>query len=173
MGTTKNILVGAASMSLSDDSGTTWKDIGYTQDGVKLEYSATFQDIEVDQELLPVKKVKTSEKISITVNMAEATLENYRIALGLPDTALTTDTTAKTKTLTLLPNFTLPEHQVKLVGKNPDGLDRTVTIFRVVSTGNVSTAYTKNGVQLIPVTLEALATDTEPKQYGTIVDKTP
>ncbi|RKL63017.1 hypothetical protein DXT63_08455 [Thermoanaerobacteraceae bacterium SP2] len=170
MGSRKNVLVGAASMSISKDGGTTWIDIGYTQDGATLNYNPTFQNIEVDQELLPVKKVKTGETLTITVNMAEATLENYKLALGLPDTALTEDTTLKTRTLTLKPNFELPEHQVKLVGKNPDGLDRTITLFRVVSTGNVQTSYTKNGVQLIPITLEALANDMN--EYGEIVDKT-
>lgn len=169
MGQKKNVLVGSAKMSYSSD-GTTWTELGYTDDGVTVDYEPTFQDVTVDEELLPVKKIKIGEKITVSANLAENTLENYQFAMGLPVTALTTDTTAKTKTLTMGLNPDIPEHQIKLEGKNPDGLDRTMIFTRVVSVGKVSTKHNKKDKKLIPIQLEVLTDDTG--NYGTIVDKT-
>lgn len=170
MGQKKNVLVGSALMSYSEDEGTTWKELGYTEDGVTVDYEPTFQDHEVDEELLPVKKTKTKEKTTVTANLAENTLENYRVAMGLPASTLVTDTTAKTKTLNLKVNFDIPEHQLKLVGKSPDNLDRTIIYNRVVSVGKVSTKHNKKDKKLIPIEFEVLSDDTG--TYGTIVDKT-
>jgi hypothetical protein len=92
------------------------------------------------------------------------------LAIGLPSTALTTDATAKTKTLNLVSNPNVVEKQLKLVGKSPDGLDRTITFSKVISVGKVSSKYTnRGGKTLIPVQFEVLAGDTG---YGSIVDKT-
>lgn len=169
MGTKKNVLVGGATMSTSDD-GNAWTEAGYTDDGVTLDYEPAFSDVNVDEELLPVKKIKTGEKLLVSANLAEGTLENYMLAVGLPTTALVTDAEAKTKTLNLISNPNIVEKQIKLVGKSPDGLDRTITFAKIVSVGKVSSKYTnKGGKTLIPVQFEVLAGDAG---YGSIVDKT-
>lgn len=170
MGQKKNIIIGSAKVSLSTD-GVAWTELGYTEDGVETDYEPTFQDHEVDEELLPVKKTKVKERMLVSANLAENTLENYKIAMGLPETALTTDTTAKTKTLDLKVNFDIPEHHLKLEGKSPDGLDRTMTLDRVVSVGKVNTKHNKKNKKLIPVQFEALSNDSG--EYGKIVDKLP
>jgi hypothetical protein len=170
MGTKKNIIIGSAKLSYSAD-GTTWTELGYTDDGVSQDYEPQFQDHYVDEEPGPVKKTKTGEKLTFGANLAENTLENYRIAMGLPSSAITTDVTAHTKTLDLISSSDIPEHHLKLEGKNPDNLDRVMTVDRVVSVGKVSTKHTNKNKKLITIQFEALKNDAG--SYGKIVDTLP
>jgi len=98
---TSNIIVGAASVFLTAGSATsttkpafvagtdynatmeadaTWRDVGYTTDGLELSYEPDYAEIEVDQLLDVAKIFKQSIRASLNTTMVEATLDNLRIA---------------------------------------------------------------------------------------------
>jgi len=51
-------------------------EVGYTEDGVIMEYGVDTADVEVAEESFPIKRVITKETISITCNFAESSLLN-------------------------------------------------------------------------------------------------
>jgi len=112
MATSKNIIIGAASVFLgpsgydkpalvsgtayrttlagadgSTSTGvgtvvTNWKEVGYTQDGLEVTTDPTWDEVEVDQLLDSAKIFKSGMSVSISTTFAEATLENLLIAWG-------------------------------------------------------------------------------------------
>lgn len=50
--------------------------VGYTEDGVTLEYSVDTADVEVEEETFAINRVITKETIAVTCNFAESSLLN-------------------------------------------------------------------------------------------------
>ncbi len=117
MATKKNIIVGAASLSLGpaasadaevngggaavapDASGTTsyrttlagdadWTDVGYTMEGLTVGNDPSFTDVQVDQLLDAAKIFKDTMGFSVSTTLAEATLENLLIVWGQTEGSL-------------------------------------------------------------------------------------
>lgn len=65
-----------------------WTDVGYTSDGVEVEFAPEFTDVEVDQLLDAAVIFKTKQTVTVKTTMAEATLENLMFVWGLQDEAL-------------------------------------------------------------------------------------
>lgn len=68
-----------------------WKHIGFTSDGVEVEYSPEFTEVEVDQLLDAAAMFKTKQSVTVTTTLAEATLENLMFVWGLKETSLIED----------------------------------------------------------------------------------
>lgn len=68
----------------SDD----WFSAGFTTEGVEVEYTPEFTDVEVDQLLDAAQIYKTRQSFSVRTTLAEATLENLQIVWAMPKEAL-------------------------------------------------------------------------------------
>jgi hypothetical protein len=145
--TKSNVLVGVAALYYKWPIGDSYIEVGYTEDGVQMEYSADLADVEVEEETFPIQRVITKETLTIQANMAESSLINIDKAI------------AGSK---LVGNFLTigdginKEMSVKLVGKNPAGYDRTIEIPLATASGNVGMSYRKGAKTVVPVTFAAL-----------------
>ena len=81
--TIASVLAGVATLSFKKvkpsgepdvDAGLT--EVGYTEDGVTIEYSVDAADVEVAEETFPINRVITKETLAITCNLAESSLLN-------------------------------------------------------------------------------------------------
>lgn len=59
-----------------------WTAIGYTEEGTAIGVEQTFSDVEVAEELDPVKTVQTGRMTSVKFDMAELTAANLKRALN-------------------------------------------------------------------------------------------
>lgn len=81
----------AAALETDANSGSPkWKHAGFTTEGVEVEYSPEFTDVEVDQLLDAALIYKTKQTVTVKTTLAEATLENLQFVWGLPSAALKT-----------------------------------------------------------------------------------
>jgi len=134
-------------------------EVGYTEDGVNMEYAAEETDIMVHEETFPIDSAITKESITITCNMAEASLVNMNNAMAgavLSGTKITLgDGVNKTMNL-------------KIEGTNPAGYLRAIQVPKAVASGTVGMSYKKGEKTIIPVSFKALKTQNSP--VCTIVD---
>lgn len=199
MATKKNIIVGAASVFIGpswDGSGTnpapavpssttsyrttiagagTWRDVGYTQDGLEISTDPSYTDVEVDQLLDAAKIFKDSMGLSVSTSFAEATLENLLVAWGQAGSIASTATSQVVDleggALGEAPN----ERGLVAVGNGPElpgtnrYSERIYHLFRVLSVESVAFSLARAEATVIPVTFRALPADTG--DYGVVVDK--
>ena len=78
-----SVLVGTAVLSYKKirpagepDVDAALVEVGYTEDGVTIEYSVDAVEVEVEEETFPIKRVITKETVAITCNFAESSLLN-------------------------------------------------------------------------------------------------
>ena len=153
-GTAGNILTGPVTLfrgAAGAAASAITTEIGYTEDGLQLSYSDTQADLEVDEALMPLKAVRTGAEITLSFQMAEATLKNLLYAYGLPASAYDEGD----ETLTIDPAFKVEYSSLKAVGTAPGGKSKTRTyVFpRVSVRGQRQTAIRKGQKVLIPVEL--------------------
>lgn len=136
----------APGMSLSSS----FTEVGYTVDGVTLEYTADEADIEVEEETFAIGRVITKQTVAITCNMAESSLFNIHKAMAgavLSGSILTLgDGVNKTMNL-------------KIAGTNPAGYNREIFIPIATATGSVGMSYKKAEKTVVPVTFQGLKGD--------------
>ena len=125
-------------------------EVGYTEDGVTMEYAAEQADVMVHEETFPVGSALTSESLTITCNMAEASLVNLNNAMAgavLSGSKITLGA-GTNKTMNL-----------KVEGTNPAGYKRAIHIPLAVAGGTVGMSYKKGEKTIVPVTFKALKGD--------------
>lgn len=153
MGAAGYVLVGVASISLGGVA------LGYTVDGVRLEIKSQFNDIKTINLVGTKKRVLVDQTVEVTVNLAEGSLVN--MAAAIPGSGLTGSTLT-------IGGENLQESALVLIGKNPAGRNRTVTITAVNPVGNVSIPYKKGEISVVPVIFSAIVQSDG--TFGTIVD---
>lgn len=134
-------------------------EVGYTEDGIIVTYTADTSDIEVEEETFPIDRVITKETAEVTCNMAESSLFNIDKAMAgsvLSGSILKLGGGVNKK-LTI---------QVNL--KNPGGFIRSYLMPSCTATGAVGMPYKKGEKTVVPVTFQALKTANNPAV--TIVD---
>ena len=157
MGTTYTIEPGGTAPAISLSSP--FEEVGYTEDGVTMEYASEESDIMVHEETFPVNMVITKETITVTCNMAEASLMNINNAMAgavLSGNILTLGEGVN-KTMNL-----------KIEGTNPDGYLRAIHIPKAAASGTVGMSYKKGEKTVVPITFKALKEQDNP--VCTIVD---
>ncbi len=139
--------------------GAPFTEIGYTEDGVTMTYTADEADIEVEEETFPIDRVLTKETAEITCNMAESSLYNMDKAMA---GSLLSGSILK------LGDGTNKKITLRLNGLNPAGFTRSILIPSCTATGAVGLPYMKGTKTVVPVTFQALKTTGHPAV--TIVD---
>jgi hypothetical protein len=77
--------------SLSADTAN-WHHVGLTTEGVDVEYSPEFKDVEVDQLLDAAEIYKTKQTMTVTTTLVEATLEHLLFVWGMSESQIKTTT---------------------------------------------------------------------------------
>lgn len=138
-----------------------WIDLGATQDGVKVNVDRKFFELEIDQVVDKPGRRLTNREVTLTANLAEATLENWAIAndelVSLVVASGTLGTAAGVFTPTndisaFNPGYSALIFEGFAPQSGPTGLRRRRVIARrVLSVDSVESSYKKDGQVLVPV----------------------
>lgn len=74
---------GAGTFLATLEGSAAWHHVGLTTEGVEVEYSPEFKDVEVDQLLDAAEIYKTKQTMTVTTTLVEATLEHLLFVWGL------------------------------------------------------------------------------------------
>lgn len=69
-----------------------WHHVGLTTEGVDVEYSPEFKDVEVDQLLDAAEIYKTKQTVTVTTTLVEASLEHLLFVWGMSEAQIKTGT---------------------------------------------------------------------------------
>lgn len=151
-------------------SASGWADVGGTQDGVTLNITQEYFDLEVDQIVDVPSRRQVKRDLRIVTNLAEPTLANLKIALnGGTVTASASYATYDPDDVgaSQAPTFRAAIFE----GIAPGGLRRRVIVRKVLSVEGVEAAYKKGEQTLFPVTLAANYVTSAIKPFR-VVDQT-
>jgi hypothetical protein len=201
-GTSTNIIVGAAALfiadttlaptganalpafdntesyreTLADDSDFT--NVGYTMNGLELQFQPDFGEVQVDQILDVAKLYKQGMQVNLATAFAEATLENLLLALAYGDSKLTTALNGdKTMDLSAGDIGECPvERGIVAVGPGTGDcvdsayVERVYVGYRALSIENVTVSAKREEASMFEVSFRLLPEDGG--SYGKIVDRT-
>jgi hypothetical protein len=198
-GTSANIIVGAAALftyeagvmadadlpayvdgtsfkeTLSNDAD--YRNVGYTMNGLELQFQPDFGEVSVDQVLDVAKLFKQGMQVNLNTTFAESTLENLLFALAASDANLTTVSGNPTLNLTAGELGECPvERGLVAVGPgtgdcaNSDNMERVYAAYRALSIENVTVSAKRDEATMFEVSFRLLPNDNG--SYGKIVDRT-
>jgi hypothetical protein len=204
-GTSNNVIVGAAALFINDntltpstlaslaviDSSESYKttlsaaasytNVGYTMNGLELQFQPDFGEIQVDQILDVARLYKQGMQVNLSTAFAEATLENLLTALAYPASKLTGNKNASTgQTLNLSAGDIgdVPvERGIVAVGPGSgdpatfDDKERIYAAYRAISIENVTVSAKRDEPSMFEVSFRLLPEDTS-ASYGKIIDRT-
>jgi hypothetical protein len=201
-GNSNNIIVGAASFFVADTvlDGTTLPDfdanesyretlsdepgfenIGYTMNGLEIQFQPDFGEVQVDQLLDVAKLFKQGMQVNLNTAFAEATLENLLIALAYGDNQLSGNKTTSDGSVLNLSAGELGECPVErgIIAVGPgtgdcelgSALERVYAAYRALSIENVTVSAKRDEASMFEVSFRLLPDDAE-GSYGKIIDRT-
>jgi len=164
MGTVANVLVGDATVTVTPNAGTLHPAapviIGYTVDGVDMSVKTSFADIKVEETNGTIIRRITDQEVTVTLNVAEGTLDNLVIAI--PGTHLA-------GAVLTIGGDMLGEFALSIVGVGPTGgFTRTIALPHVNATGEVGIPFKKGAISVVPITFSCLTIAAG--TFGTITD---
>lgn len=202
-GTSTNIIVGAAALFIADttltpgtltafdnaesfrdtlqelhDTDAGYKNVGYTMNGLELQFQPDFGEVQVDQILDVAKLYKQGMQVNLSTAFAEATLENLLLALAYGDSKLTTAVNGdKTLDLSAGDIGECPvERGIVAIGPGTGDcvdsayVERVYTAYRALSIENVTVSAKRDEASMFEVSFRLLPEDGG--SYGKIVDRT-
>ena len=201
-GTSNNIIVGAAALFIADTTLTpntletavanesfrdtlsdeaTYTNVGYTMNGLELQFQPDFGEVQVDQLLDVAKLYKQGMQVNLATAFAEATLENLLLALAYGDSQLTgTKSTSAGQALDLSAGKIgeCPvERGIVAVGPGTGDcadsayVERVYSAYRALSIENVTVSAKREEASMFEVSFRLLPEDGS-GSYGKIVDRT-
>lgn len=201
-GTSSNIIVGAAALFIADttltpsttqsfvgsesfkdtlSAASAYENIGYTRNGLELQFQPDFGEVQVDQVLDVAKLYKQGMQVNLATAFAEATLENLLLALAYNDSELTGSKSTSSGRVLNMSAGKIGECPVErgLVAVGPgtgdcvnsDSVERVYTAYRALSIENVTVSAKRDEASMFEVSFRLLPEDTS-GSYGKIVDRT-
>jgi len=204
-GTSNNVIVGAAALFINDntltpstlaslavlDSSESYKttlsaaasytNVGYTMNGLELQFQPDFGEVQVDQILDVARLYKQGMQVNLATAFAEATLENLLVALAYSDSKLTGNKNASTgQTLNLSAGDIgdVPvERGIVAVGPGSgdpatfEDKERIYAAYRALSIENVTVSAKRDEPSMFEVSFRLLPEDAS-GSYGKIIDRT-
>ena len=198
-GTSSNIIVGAAALftfedgeltdgdlpayvddvsyktTLSDD--VSFRNVGYTMNGLEIVFQPDFGEVQVDQVLDVAKLYKQGMQVNLNTAFAESTLENLLFAVAGQDADLTTVSGNPTLNLSAGDIGECPvERGMVAVGPGTgdcalgDTIERVYVAYRALSIENVTVSAKRDEPTMFEVSFRLLPNNTA--SYGKIVDRT-
>jgi len=213
-GDSKQIIVGAAALFVSTDAefdytntspalpdfvaGTAYREtlsnssvvrnVGYTMNGLELQFQPDFGEVQVDQVLDVAKLYKQGMQVNLNTAFAEATLENLLIAVAASDNDLAQDTKMVNPIEAGTTNFAdvmeikageLGECPVErgLIAVGPgtgdcaagSTIERIYVAYRALSIDNVTVSAKRDEPSMFEVSFRLLPANNG--SYGKIVDR--
>jgi hypothetical protein len=198
-GSSNNIIVGAAALFtheagvLTDAglpayvAGTSYKttlssdadfrNVGYTMNGLEIQFQPDFGEVAVDQVLDVAKLFKQGMQVNLNTTFAESTLENLLFALAGKDADLETVSGNPTLNLSAGDIGECPvERGLVAVGPGTgecaasDELERVYVAYRALSIESVTVSAKRDEATMFEVSFRLLPNDDA--SYGKIVDRT-
>ena len=198
-GSSNNIIVGAAALFtheagvLTDAglpayvAGTSYKttlssdadfrNVGYTMNGLEIQFQPDFGEVAVDQVLDVAKLFKQGMQVNLNTTFAESTLENLLFALAGKDGDLSTVSGNPTLNLSAGDIGECPvERGLVAVGPGTgdcaigDELERVYVAYRALSIESVTVSAKRDEATMFEVSFRLLPNDDA--SYGKIVDRT-
>jgi hypothetical protein len=161
--------------TLTSDSD--FRNVGYTMNGLELQFQPDFGEVNVDQVLDVAKLYKQGMKVNLNTTFAESTLENLLFALASKDANLSTVAGNPTLNLSAGDIGECPvERGLVAVGPGTgdcaegSNLERVYVAYRALSIENVSVSAKRDAATMFEVSFRLLPNDTA--SYGKIVDRT-
>jgi hypothetical protein len=201
-GNSNNIIVGAASFFVADtvlDSttlpafvgsesyretladDTDFTNVGYTMNGLELQFQPDFGEVQVDQLLDVAKLYKQGMQVNLATAFAEATLENLLISLAYNNDKLTGTKSSSNGQVLDMSAGDLGECPVErgIIAVGPgtgdcaasDSVERVYAAYRALSIENVTVSAKRDEASMFEVSFRLLPDDTD-ASYGKIVDRT-
>lgn len=198
-GTSNNIIVGAAALftyeagvltdadlptyvdgdsfrkTLTNDAD--FRNVGYTMNGLEIQFQPDFGEVKVDQVLDVAKLYKQGMQVSLKTTFAESTLENLLFSLAGQDADLATVSSNPTLNLSAGDIGECPvERGLVAVGPGTGNcavgseLERIYVAYRALSIENVTVSAKRDEATMFEVSFRLLPNDNA--SYGKIVDRT-
>ena len=198
-GSSNNIIVGAAALftheagvltdaalpayvedvsyktTLSNDAD--FRNVGYTMNGLEIQFQPDFGEVAVDQVLDVAKLFKQGMQVNLNTTFAESTLENLLFALAGKDGDLNTVSGNPTLNLSAGDIGECPvERGLVAVGPGTgdcaigDELERVYVAYRALSIESVTVSAKRDEATMFEVSFRLLPNDDA--SYGKIVDRT-
>lgn len=167
--------------TLSDPTGS-FRNVGYTSNGLELQFQPDFGEVQVDQVLDAAKLYKQGMTVNLNTSFAEATLENLLLAVAGAEGDIGTDLDPKES---LNPTFNISagalgdcplERSLVAVGPGsgaclPDEkTERIYIAYRALSIENVTVSAKRDEATMFDVSFRLLPNSGS--SYGKIVDRT-
>lgn len=142
-------------INIAPDSGS-WTDVGGTMDGVTMNITQEFADIEIDQTVDIIGRRLTKRDMSLSTNMAEATLENLVVSSNSGG-AITTGVGYKKFTPTNDVTVTQPVYCALIFDGFAPGVSKTRRVIgrRMLNTDSTEMAYKKADLTVVKATWSA------------------
>ena len=201
-GTSTNIIVGAAAFFMADttlvptvtpsfvssdsyretlSSNASYDNVGYTTNGLEMQFQPDFGEVQVDQILDVAKLYKQGMQVSVATAFAEATLENLLLALAGTTSDLTGTKSSSTGRILNLSAGDIGECPVErgIVAVGPGtgdcedsaAVERVYIGYRALSIENVTVSAKRDEASMFQVSFRLLPEDTS-GTYGKIIDRT-
>lgn len=155
-----------------------WRNVGYTSNGLEMQFNPDFGEVQVDQVLDTARFFKQGMQVALVTAFAEATLENLAVAIAAPDADL-----SATGNPTLYVNSgtlgDVPvERAIIAVGPgtgDPDAIgaaavERVYIAHRAISIESVTASAKRDEASMFEVTFRLLPANNG--SYGKLVDRT-
>jgi hypothetical protein len=198
-GSSSNIIVGAAALFTHEDGVLTdadlpayaddvsyrttlsndadFRNVGYTMNGLEIQFQPDFGEVQVDQVLDVAKLYKQGMQVNLNTAFAESTLENLLFSLAGKDADLTTVAGNPTLNLSAGDIGECPvERGLVAVGPGTgdcaisDQIERVYVAYRALSIESVSVSARRDEATMFEVSFRLLPNDAA--SYGKIVDRT-
>jgi hypothetical protein len=203
-GTSTNIIVGAAALFVADANLNTttnaipsfvstesykstlsadpdYTNVGYTMNGIELQFQPDFGEVQVDQILDVAKLYKQGMQVNLATAFAEATLENLLLATAGQDSDLTGSKSTSNGRVLNLSAGDIGECPVErgIVAVGPGtgdcedsgNVERVYVAYRALSIENVTVSAKRDEASMFEVSFRLLPDDTD-ASYGKIIDRT-
>lgn len=166
---------GTAFPDLDDDPGVAagWTYVGPTDGGIKVDFDETINEFSSDQDIGTVEAIRSEEKVMISANLFEATLENLALVMSQNVTTVAAGSgTLGYKQIGMSRGATVTKKAILFRANSPYGAypGQYELPYGYVS-GKVGLEYKKDGMTVVPCEFHALidpnATD-ETEKFGRI-----
>jgi hypothetical protein len=172
-------VAGTAYADTVEAASESWRNVGYTMNGLEVQFQPDFGEVQVDQLLDVAKLYKQGMQVSMVTAFAEATLENLVVAIATADSNYdATDADEKTLNVTAGDLGDVPvERAIIAVGPGSgdpaatgaDKVERVYVGHRVLSIENVTVSAKRDEPSMYEVTFRLLPASNG--SYGKIVDR--
>lgn len=156
-----------------------WRNVGYTMNGLEVQFQPDFGEVQVDQLLDVAKLYKQGMQVNMVTAFAEATLENLLVSIAAPDADLSGPASERTMVMSSGELGSVPvERALIAIGPgsgDPEAtgankVERVYVAHRVLSIDNVTVSAKRDEPSMFEVSFRLLPTANG--AYGKIVDRT-